>query len=63
MTERTAEAEQASAGLCATCVHARVIASVRGSIFFLCLLSGTDPTFPRYPVLPVLACRGHEPRP
>jgi hypothetical protein len=49
-----------SAGLCASCIHARVIASSRGSAFSLCQRSAVDPDFPRYPVLPVRACRGHE---
>ena len=53
------------AGLCATCVHAQVVPSSRGSVFSLCRLSFTDPRFPRYPPLPVIACAGyvrtHEP--
>jgi len=48
-------------GLCATCVHHRIVRSGRGSIFYLCQLSRTDPAFPRYPRLPVLSCRGYEP--
>ena len=27
----------------------------------MCQLSFTDPDFPRYPALPVLACRGYVP--
>ena len=50
-------------GLCGTCRHARVITSGRGSVFFLCRLSEVDPSFPRYPALPVLRCRGYEPDP
>jgi hypothetical protein len=46
------------AGLCAACVHHRVIRSRRGSSFLLCALSRTDPRFARYPPLPVLACDG-----
>ncbi len=48
-------------GLCAACAHARVVESRRGSRFWLCERSRTDPAFPRYPPLPVLACRGYEP--
>jgi hypothetical protein len=48
------------AGLCATCVHAQVVTSSRGSTFYLCRLSFTDPRFPRYPPLPVLRCAGYE---
>ena len=50
-----------SPGLCATCTHARVITSDRGSTFLRCNLSDTKPEFPRYPRLPVLTCRGWEP--
>ena len=48
-------------GLCSDCVHCRVIAA-RRSRFYLCKRSATDPTFPRYPRLPVRACRGFEAR-
>lgn len=48
------------AGLCSTCRHVRRIRSGSGSLFRLCLRSREDPRFPRYPKLPVLACRGYE---
>lgn len=51
------------AGLCATCAHARRIASAKGSTFWLCGLAARDPRFPKYPPLPVLRCPGYEPRP
>ncbi|MDQ3129096.1 MAG: hypothetical protein M3Q66_11680 [Chloroflexota bacterium] len=51
-----------SAGLCAACVHARLVVSGRGSRFVLCERSRTDPRFPRYPPLPVRACSGFEQR-
>ena len=47
-------------GLCGGCRHGRAVRSDRGSIFWLCRLSATDPRFPRYPALPVLACAGFE---
>lgn len=47
------------AGLCATCIHARVITSDRGSRFTMCLLSKDDPRYPKYPPLPVLRCEGY----
>ena len=50
------------AGLCATCEHARVITSDRGSRFYFCERSRTDPAFPRYPRLPVVACIGYDER-
>lgn len=48
------------AGLCADCVHARRVESERGSIFILCEKSASDPSFPKYPRLPVVECRGYE---
>jgi hypothetical protein len=48
------------AGLCNRCRHARPIQTRRGSSFVLCDLSRMDPRFPRYPVLPVIACAGFE---
>jgi hypothetical protein len=50
-------------GLCADCVHLRLIASPRGSTFYFCELSKSDPLFPKYPRLPVRACAGYQPRP
>ena len=49
------------AGLCDSCTHARLVETRAGSRFTLCELSRTDPRYPRYPPLPVLACAGHEP--
>jgi hypothetical protein len=51
------------AGLCASCRWADVVTSSRGSTFYLCTRSANDPSFPRYPALPVLACRGYTPQP
>jgi len=48
------------AGLCADCVHARVIRSDRGAVFFQCTRAFEDPRFAKYPPLPVLACIGYE---
>jgi hypothetical protein len=41
-------------------VHARRLVTARGSRFLFCELSRTNPRFPRYPNLPVLACDGFE---
>jgi hypothetical protein len=49
---------KAEPGLCRTCVHLRLLASSR-SVFVRCGLAETDPAFPRYPPLPVLACSGY----
>ena len=48
-------------GLCGACRHARVIENRAGSRFYLCELSKLLPSFPRYPRLPVLRCRGFQP--
>ena len=48
-------------GLCASCVHAQVVTSTRGSRFYLCRRSAADPRFPKYPSLPVRVCSGYEP--
>ncbi|MGA3044523.1 MAG: hypothetical protein ABSF54_27435 [Bryobacteraceae bacterium] len=47
-------------GLCATCAHVEIVRSDRGSVFYLCKLSASDPRFPKYPRLPVLSCIGYE---
>ncbi len=44
-------------GLCRGCVHARLLTSAR-SAFVRCDRADLDPTFRRYPVLPVLECAG-----
>ena len=46
-------------GLCETCKHSRTVKGTR-SIFWMCGRSATDPSFPQYPRLPVLSCRGYE---
>ena len=50
----------APVGLCADCIHLRLLASPR-SVFARCALAERDPGFPRYPPLPVLRCAGHRP--
>jgi len=50
------------AGLCDRCRHQRLVRTGRGSEFSLCERSGTDPTYPKYPRVPVLSCPGFEPR-
>jgi hypothetical protein len=49
-------------GLCDSCTHQRLVSTTRGSTFSLCERSRTDAAYPKYPRMPVLACRGHEPR-
>jgi len=50
-------------GLCVTCQFSRVIVNDRGTRFYFCERSKTDPRFPRYPRLPVLTCAGYAPAP
>jgi hypothetical protein len=50
-------------GLCATCTHAETVTSSKGSEFVLCRLSFRDPSFVRYPRLPVVACSGYARKP
>lgn len=47
------------AGLCATCSHSRQVESDRASTFYLCERSASDPSFPKYPRLPVVKCPGY----
>jgi hypothetical protein len=47
-------------GLCDSCKHQKLIQNTRGSSFSMCERSKTDPSFPKYPRLPVRECRGHE---
>lgn len=48
------------AGLCARCAHARVLRTRRGTTYLLCRRSHSDPSFARYPKLPVLSCPGYK---
>jgi hypothetical protein len=45
-------------GLCATCLHRRLLRS-RRSVFLRCGLAETDERFLRYPPLPVMRCGGY----
>jgi len=51
--------ERSRVGLCFDCQHTQPIQSARGSTFFRCRLSDSDPNFPKYPRLPVLQCAGY----
>jgi hypothetical protein len=44
------------AGLCARCLKVRRIENDRGSVFYRCDYSRVDPSYPKYPLLPVLRC-------
>jgi hypothetical protein len=57
------DAERAYVGLCADCVHGRRIQSDRGSVFYLCEQAASDPSYPKYPRLPVIRCDGYQCKP
>ena len=63
MTGKPRENFVAGIGLCADCEFMRKIQSDRGSVFYQCRLSATNPKFPKYPRLPVLTCEGYRPTP
>ena len=52
--------ERREAGLCADCSHGLPLVSARGSRFWLCRRSKSDPSYARYPRLPVERCPGCE---
>ena len=60
---RSGQADGSRAGLCQACAHVQIVTSARGSRFYLCRLSFSDPRFPRYPPIPVLRCAGYQPVP
>jgi len=61
MTEsRTEDGERKRVGLCTDCQFMRRVESGRGSTFYLCRRSVTDPSYRKYPQLPVLRCPGYE---
>jgi hypothetical protein len=60
MAAEKVDREREYAGLCADCRFMRRMKSDRGSTFYFCERSATDPAFPKYPRLPVLECSGYE---
>jgi predicted CoA-binding protein len=46
-----------SIGLCRDCRHARQVPAEKAT-YWLCRRSVDDPTFPKYPRLPITSCRG-----
>ena len=48
------------AGLCGGCRHVRLIATNKGTTYYLCGRALTDSRFPKYPRLPVVNCVGFE---
>jgi hypothetical protein len=63
MPEAPGDAGSAAAiGLCATCSFGRLFRSGRGITYVSCERSRTDPAYPRFPSIPMLRCKGFEPR-
>jgi len=62
VTEAAQKDENRRIGLCVDCQHAQRIQSARGSTFYRCKLSDTDPSFTKYPRLPVVRCAGYIPK-
>jgi hypothetical protein len=60
MPDRRPHDREPAVGLCASCAHARVQQTARGSRFWRCALAEDDARFRRYPPLPVRECGGHE---
>ena len=50
---------QFKAGRCGDCVYARLLQSARGSVYCQCERSLIDDTFPKYPDLPLIVCKGY----
>lgn len=55
------ETERARVGLCADCRYVRRVESMRKAIFYQCEYSRIDPSFPKYPALPVRSCAAYVP--
>jgi len=62
VTEAAKKDETRRIGLCFDCLHSQRIQSERGSTFYRCKLSDSDPTFAKYPPLPVVSCAGYIPK-
>jgi hypothetical protein len=54
------DTDETRIGLCFDCAFGREIESERGSIFYLCELAASDPSYAKYPRLPVLGCAGYK---
>lgn len=60
MESENRKTEVAHVGLCADCQYLRVIRSDRGSTFYFCERSRSDPSLPKYPRLPLIQCSGYQ---
>jgi len=59
-SEERPKATEAGVGLCSICAHGLRVVSSRRSHFWRCQRAASDPTFAKYPHLPVFECRGYE---
>ncbi|MEM3087387.1 MAG: hypothetical protein QXO51_03875 [Halobacteria archaeon] len=59
LTRKPLSMDPGNPGLCATCVHSRKVETTRGTAYWMCELSKSDPRFPKYPRLPVARCEGY----
>ena len=48
-------------GLCRECWYSSMTGNRLGNVFLLCERSREDSSYPKYPRLPVLACKGFVP--
>lgn len=46
-------------GLCSSCLHAKSLKTKGGSTLYLCQVSAQDPSFPKFPRLPVRSCTAY----
>jgi hypothetical protein len=53
--------EVRGAGLCASCRHALVRPTRKGTVYLRCGYASIDPAYPRYPTLPVVRCAAYTP--
>ena len=59
MNKLAINADTSHIGLCLNCEYANHVEPKESSVYFSCPRSLTDPTFPKYPRLPVLRCSGY----
>ena len=60
MNSRPLPPALARVGLCAVCAHSRHLEARKGTEYWSCERSRSDPRFVQYPPLPVMRCAGFE---
>lgn len=61
MTQPPAPVDDRHAGLCARCEHVHRVENDRGSTFYRCRHADVNPSYRKYPILPVLRCAAFTP--